>query len=104
MPLRDHALRNAGYAVESFADSKGALTRACSAHFDMVIVDVESDAQIAGAEEICEHLRKATPSAIIAFACNWQVSHTSHCPDEVIRTEFNPDAFVSGVRQMLKPN
>jgi CheY-like chemotaxis protein len=104
LPLRDHALSNAGYAVESVSDSKTALTRACSTHFDMVIIDVESDAQVPRAEEFCEHLRKALPGIIVAFACNWQVSHNSNCPDEVIHTEFNPDVFVSGIRQMLKPN
>jgi CheY-like chemotaxis protein len=104
LPLRDHALRNSGYHVDSVADSKSALTLACSAHYDMVIVDVESDAQMPRAEEFCEHIRQATPGIIVAFACNWQVSRNSQCPDEVVRTEFNPEAFVSGVRQMLKPN
>jgi CheY-like chemotaxis protein len=104
LPLRDHALRNAGYAVESVGDSKTALTRACSTPFDMVIIDVESDAQMTRAEEFCEHIRQALPDITVAFACNWQVSRNSQCPDEVIHTEFNPDAFVSGIRQMLKPN
>jgi CheY-like chemotaxis protein len=104
LPLRDHALRNAGYEVDSVGDSNTALTRACSTHFEMVIIDVESDAQMARAEAFCEHIRKALPNIVVAFACNWQVSHNSQCPDEVIHTEFNPDAFVSGIRQMLKPN
>jgi hypothetical protein len=70
----------------------------------MVLIDVENDLQIPHAEDFCEHMRKAHPDIVVGFACNWQVSMLSHCPDEVIRTEFNPEAFVSGVRQLMKPN
>jgi DNA-binding response OmpR family regulator len=102
--LRDQALRGSGYQVDSAADTRQGLSLAASREYDLVLIDVESDAQVAHAEDFCEHVRKAHPEVVIGFACNWQVSQLSHCPDEVIRTEFNPEAFVSGVRTMLKPN
>lgn len=102
-PLRDVALRRSGYEVESVSDSKSALSRAMAQSYDLVLIDVEQDAQIPHAEELCDQLRKAQPTAIVAFACNWQVSAQSQCPDDVVRTEFNPEAFVADVRKVLKP-
>jgi CheY-like chemotaxis protein len=102
-PLRDAALRGAGYIVESASDSKKAMSLLCAESYDMVLIDVENDLQIPMAEDFCEHARKALPNSIVAFACNWQVSIHSQCPDDVVHTEFNPAAFVSGVRQLLAP-
>jgi len=38
----------------------------------------------------------------VAFVCNWRVAILTDCPDEIVRTEFNPDAFVRGVRETVE--
>jgi hypothetical protein len=38
----------------------------------------------------------------VAFVCNWRVAIETDCPDEIVRTEFDPDAFVGGVREIIE--
>jgi len=59
---------------------------------------------VSTAEKLCGEIKKAQDEVLVAFACNWRVSIDSDCPDDIIRTEFNPEAFIAGVRQLMNPN
>jgi DNA-binding response OmpR family regulator len=103
-PLRDQVLRVSGYQVESAPTFKDALPAFEAGTFDLVIIDIEADGQVSTAEELCGAMKKMHHGQNIVFACNWRVSIESSCPDDVIRTEFNPEAFVAGVRSMFPPD
>ena len=70
--------------------------------FDAVLVDVEGDGRIPQAEKLCEDIRQKNPHQKIAFICNYRVSKESTCPDEIIRSDFDPEAMVQGVRELLE--
>ena len=42
------------------------------------------------------------PGQLVAFVCNWRVAILTDCPDEIVRTEFDPAAFVNGVHEIVK--
>ena len=46
-------------------------------------------------------VKTAQPKQMVAFVCNWRVAILTDCPDGIVRTEFDPKAFVSGVRELL---
>lgn len=99
--LRDSILRLHGYDVVStlsLADAEDLFTKS---KFDLVLVDVEGDGRIPIAEKLCEDIKKKDPEQKVAFVCNYQVSKESNCPDEIIRSDFNPEAMVKGVRETL---
>ena len=64
-------------------------------------VDVEGDKGVAEAEDICSRVKTAQHTQKVAFVCNWRVAHLTDCPDEILRTEFDPSAFVKGVRKLV---
>jgi DNA-binding response OmpR family regulator len=103
-PLRDQVLRISGYVVDSAGDTQEGLSKALARSYDMVLIDVESDQQVSSAEKLCGDIKKVQEEVLIAFACNWRVSIDSDCPDDIIRTEFNPEAFIAGVRQLMNSN
>jgi hypothetical protein len=75
-----------------------------SAHaYDLVLIDVEGEDGIPAAEHTCSEIKKSRPDQIVAFVCNWRVAIMTDCPDEIVRTEFNPAAFVQGVRDIVPP-
>ena len=43
------------------------------------------------------------PGQLVAFVCNWRVAIMTDCPDEILRTEFDPAAFAQGVRDIVPP-
>jgi hypothetical protein len=51
----------------------------------------------------CSEIKTAQPEQIVAFVCNWRVAIMTDCPDEILRTEFNPAAFAQGVRDIIPP-
>lgn len=69
--------------------------------YDLVLVDVEGEAAVQEAEQICSKIKTAQHSQKVAFVCNWRVADLTVCPDEILRTEFDPGAFVQGVRKMV---
>lgn len=71
-------------------------------HYDLVLIDVEGESGIKDAEHLCSEIRTAQPGQKIAFVCNWRVAILTDCPDEIVRTEFNPEAFVGGVREIFE--
>ena len=100
-PLRDQILSLSGYKVDSTLNSNEALTIFESATYDLVLIDVEGESGIHEAETLCSNVKTARPQQLVAFVCNWRVAIQTDCPDEILRTEFNPKAFVEGVRAML---
>jgi DNA-binding response OmpR family regulator len=102
-PLRDQILRLSGYKVDSTLSPTEGLSMFNSASYALVLVDVEGEDGIAEAETLCSQIKTAKSGQLIAFVCNWRVAILTDCPDEILRTEFDPKAFVEGVRAMI-PN
>jgi CheY-like chemotaxis protein len=100
-PLRDQILRLSGYNVESTTDPKDALRRFQSGNYDLVLIDIEGECSIPDAEALCSEVKTKRPHQPVAFVCNWRVAPRSDCPDHIVRTEFDPEAFVKGVEQVL---
>ncbi len=98
-PLRDQILRLSGYIVQSACSEEEALQRFHSAPFDLVMVDVEGEDSVHDAERFCSEVKTFHHGQLVAFVCNWRVAIHTDCPDEILRTEFDPAAFVAGVRE-----
>ena len=99
--LRDRILALQGYRVVSTISITEAEGLFAKSRFDLVMVDVEGDGRIPQAEKLCEDIKHQDPEQKIAFVCNYRVSKLSDCPDEIIRSDFNPEAMVQGVREIL---
>ena len=100
-PLRDEVLRMNGFQVESTLETSAARKKLARQAFDLVMIDLENEHRIPEAEEFCSEVKTANPSQLVAFVCNYRVALKTECPDDVIRSEFNPEAFVKGVRSLL---
>ena len=100
-PLRDQILRISGFHVESTSDVTDALTTVAARRFDLVLIDVEREAGIGEAEFLCTAVKSARHAQRVAFLCNWRIAAMTDCPDEILRSEFDPAAFVDGVRQAV---
>ncbi|MDI3255269.1 response regulator [Pseudacidobacterium ailaaui] len=99
--LRDEILQLHGYQVVSTLSVQEAESLYRQSPFDLVLVDVEGDGRIPIAEKLCEDVRRIHPDQKVAFVCNYRVADSSDCPDEIIRSEFNPQALVEGVKTVL---
>ena len=100
-PLRDQILRLSGFEVDSTLEHAEAFARFGQRSYNLVLIDVEGENSIHGAETLCSDIRTARPEQLVAFVCNWRVAVLTDCPDEIVRTEFNPEAFVAGVRKII---
>jgi DNA-binding response OmpR family regulator len=100
-PLRDQILRISGFDVDSTLSHTEALSMFSARPYDLVLVDVEGESGIADAEHLCSEIKTAQHGQLIAFVCNWRVATLTDCPDEILRTEFNPAAFAEGVRDIV---
>ncbi len=100
-PLRDQVLRISGFDVDSTCAIAEALSMFWAKPYDLVLIDVESEDTIPQAEHLCSEIKTAQHTQLVAFVCNWRVALMSDCPDEILRTEFNPAAFVDGVRDIV---
>jgi DNA-binding response OmpR family regulator len=100
-PLRDQILRLSGFAVDSTLSTAEGLSLFWSRPYDLVLIDVEGEQKVHDAEFMCSEIKTAQPEQMVAFVCNWRVAILTDCPDEILRTEFDPKRFVSGVRGML---
>ncbi len=103
-PIRDAILRLSGFEVESTCDFAEALDLFAAHPFSLVLIDVEGEEGIPNAEHLCDSIKKSHPDQLVAFVCNWRVALLTDCPDHILRTEFDPAAFVAGVNKMLKPD
>jgi len=103
-PLRDRILCISGFEVDSTLRTDEALKMFQSRRYDLVLMDVEGESGIPSAEDLCSQIKTAEPGQRVAFVCNWRVAILTDCPDDILRTEFDPAAFVSGVRKILEEN
>ena len=101
-PLRDQILRHSGFDVDSCLSFTEGLSLFWGRQYDLVLVDVEGESAIKDAEHLCSKIKTAQHEQLIAFVCNWRVALQTDCPDEILRTEFNPQAFVDGVKDMIQ--
>lgn len=100
-PLRDQVLRISGFDVDSTLETGEALSMFWAKPYDLVLIDVDSEDGIASAERLCSEIKSAQHQQLVAFVCNWRVAILTDCPDEILRTEFDPGAFVDGVREIV---
>ena len=100
-PVRDQILRVAGYNVESSETHEEALTKAQTNRYDLVLIDIDSQHHVRDAEELCSAVKTADPNQRVAFVCNWRVAILNECPDDIVRSEFDPVAFLTGVAAAL---
>ena len=103
-PLRDRILGLQGFEVDSTLSYSEGLSMFWARQYDLVLVDVEGENGIPQAEHLCSEIKTAQPEQIIAFVCNWRVALMTDCPDEILRTEFDPAAFAKGVSDIVPPN
>ena len=100
-PLRDRVLRLKGLEVDSALTYDAGLSMFWARDYDLVLIDVEGEQGIEGAEHVCAEIKTAQPEQLIAFVCNWRVASLTDCPDEIVRTEFDPAAFADGVTAIM---
>jgi hypothetical protein len=103
-PLRDKVLSLSGFHVDSTLTHAEGLSMFWSRQYDLVLIDVEGESGIPAAEHMCSEIKTAQHGQLIAFVCNWRVAIMTDCPDEILRTEFDPAAFAQGVRDIIPPN
>ena len=101
MTLRDQILRMRGFDVDSAIYAREAIQKIAWNDYSLVLIDVEADAKVESAQQLCDAIKKDNPDQHVAFVCNYRVSIESDCPDDIIRAEFDPRAFVRGVEQAL---
>lgn len=101
-PLRDEVLRLSGFEVDSTLTAAEGLKMFWGRQYDLVLIDVEGEAGIHDAETLCSEIKTAQPEQIVAFVCNWRVALMTDCPDEILRTEFDPGAFARGVEHIVE--
>jgi hypothetical protein len=102
-PLRDRVLSLSGFHVDSTLNHTEGLSMFWSRQYDLVLIDVEGETGIPAAEHMCSEIKTAQPEQLVAFVCNWRVAIMTDCPDEILRTEFDPAAFAQGVRDIVPP-
>ena len=100
-PLRDQVLRISGFDVDSTCIVAEALSMVWAKPYDLILIDVEDQAGVPAAEHLCSEIKTAQHTQLIAFVCNWRVALMTDCPDEILRTEFDPAKFVDGVRDIV---
>ncbi|MGF7183020.1 hypothetical protein [Tunturiibacter psychrotolerans] len=100
-PLRDQVLRLSGFTVDSTLNHAEGLSMFWARQYDLVLIDVEGEEGIPHAEKMCSEIKTAQPQQLVAFVCNWRVAILTDCPDEIVRTEFDPAAFARGVHDII---
>jgi len=100
-PLRDQVLRLSGFEVDSALSHREAISMFWGHQYDLVLIDVEGENGINDAERMCSEIKTAQPEQVVAFVCNWRVANMTDCPDEIVRTEFDPAAFAQGVSSIV---
>ena len=99
--LRDQIFRLNGYEVESTVSVDEGLKLAIAKKYSLVVIDVEGDGRIPAAEKLCTEIKRHRPDQDVVFICNYRVSVNSDCPNEVVRSEFNPQAMLDGLKAVL---
>jgi DNA-binding response OmpR family regulator len=101
-PLRDQILRISGYTVDSTLSISEAMSMFTAKPYNLILIDVEGEHGIPEAEHLCSSVKTARNEQLVAFVCNWRVAILTDCPDDIVRTEFDPAAFVAGVKKSLE--
>ncbi len=101
-PIRDQILRLSGLVVDSTCDIAEGLRLFRQVVPDLVLIDVEGEEAVHAAERLCSEIKTIHHGQNVAFVCNWRVAVLTDCPDEILRTEFDPAAFVAGVHKALE--
>jgi hypothetical protein len=101
-PLRDQVLRISGFHVDSALSHSEGMSQFWARHYDLVLIDVEGEEGIPKAERMCSEIKTAQHQQVVAFVCNWRVAILTDCPDEIVRTEFDPAAFAQGVQDIVE--
>jgi DNA-binding response OmpR family regulator len=101
-PVRDEILRISGFHVDSTLKAAEAAQMFAARPYDLVLIDVEGERGIPEAEHLCSEIKTAKHKQLVAFACNWRVAVLTDCPDDVVRSEFDPAGFLAGVRKALE--
>jgi len=101
-PLRDEVLRVSGFHVDSTLKAVEAIPMLATRPYDLVLIDVEGERGIPTAEQLCSEIKTTKPDQLVAFTCNWRVAVLTDCPDEIVRSEFDPAAFVNGIRKVIE--
>jgi DNA-binding NtrC family response regulator len=99
--LRDQILKLHGYEVDSTLSLDEALRLAAARDYSVVMIDVEGDGRIPMAEKLCGDIKTQKPEQKVVFICNYRVSAETDCPDDIIRTEFNPRFMLEGLSAFL---
>ena len=89
-PIRDQILRLSGYTVESTCNFEEGLVLFHEKPFDLVLIDVEGEENVPEAQRFCSEVKTQHHGQLVAFVCNWRVAFLTDCPDEILRTEFDP--------------
>lgn len=100
-PLRDRVLVTQGFEVDSAITYEDGLSKFWGRQYDLVLIDVEGANGVKEAEKLCSDIKTAQPEQLVAFVCNWRVANLTDCPDEIVRTEFDPAAFADGVSAIV---
>lgn len=100
-PLRDRVLTTQGFEVDSAVTYEDGLSKFWARQYDLVLIDVEGTNGVAEAEKLCSEIKTAQHEQLVAFVCNWRVANLTDCPDEIVRTEFDPAAFADGVSAIV---
>jgi response regulator RpfG family c-di-GMP phosphodiesterase len=103
-PLRDRVLALSGFHVDSSLNHAEGLSMFWSRHYDLVLIDIEGETGVAAAEHMCSEIKTRQPEQVVAFVCNWRVALMTNCPNEIVRTEFDPAAFAQGVSDIFSSN
>ena len=101
-PLRDEVLRVSGFHVDSTLKATEVMPMFAARPYDLVLIDVEGERGIPEAEHLCSEVKTTKPEQLVAFTCNWRVAILTDCPDDIVRSEFDPAAFVAGVRNLIQ--
>jgi hypothetical protein len=100
-PLRDAIMRLSGFEVVSTCEREEAVGLFRAQEFALVLIDVEGEEGIPLAETLCSDIKTIDKDQRVAFVCNWRVAILTDCPDHILRTEFDPAAFIAGVRDII---
>lgn len=100
-PLRDRVLTTQGFEVDSAITYDEGLSKFWARQYDLVLIDVEGANGVVEAEKLCSEIKTAQHEQLVAFVCNWRVANLTDCPDEIVRTEFDPAAFADGVSAIV---
>jgi DNA-binding response OmpR family regulator len=100
-PLRDQILRLSGFQVDSTLSNDKGMAMFRARRYDLILIDVEGETGVADAEHLCSEIKTEQRTQVVAFVCNWRVAILTDCPDHILRTEFDPAAFVSGVQDVV---